>query len=267
MTNIEGLEIRTEGSGSDSILMVHGWPDTADLWDGQVEALRSQFRCVRLTLPGFDIDQPRRPAGLEEIAEILRVVIEKESPDRPVTLMLHDWGCVFGYHFAMKYPHLVSRVVGMDVGDANSEEHVKSLGIAAKLMTFAYQAWLALAWRIGGGIGDRMTRWMAWALGAPAAPERIGSSMNYPYDMMWMRSYGSFDALEPYRPSVPMLFFYGSEKPFQFFSQAWADSIERWPDSRVVRVTAGHWLMKDCPDEVNGVLLEWLGQEAAPETQ
>lgn len=247
--------------------MVHGWPDTADLWDEQVDALRSQFRCVRLTLPGFDIDQPRRPVGLEEMAEIFRAVIEKESPGRPVILMLHDWGCVFGYHFAMKFPHLVSRVIGMDVGDANSEEHTASLGVAAKLMIFAYQSWLALAWRIGGGIGDRMTRGMAWVLGAPASPKKIGSSMNYPYDMMWMHSYGSFEALEPYCPSVPMLFFYGSEKPLQFFSRAWADSIERWPDSRVVRVEAGHWLMKDRPDEVNGVLLGWLGNETPTETE
>lgn len=246
--------------------MVHGWPDTAALWDGQVEALQAQFRCVRLTLPGFDIGQPRRPVGLEEMAEVFRAVIEKESPGRPVILLLHDWGCVFGYHFAMKYPHLVSHVVGMDVGDANSEAHTASLGVMGKLMIFAYQSWLALAWRIGGGIGNAMTRVMARALGAPASPAKIGSSMNYPYDMMWMHSYGSFDALEPFSPSVPMLFFYGNKTPIRFFSSAWADSIERWPDSRVVRVEAGHWLMKDRPEEVNEILLEWLSAVSPSKT-
>lgn len=263
LANIEGLELRSEGIGPDVIFMVHGWPDTASLWDEQVEALSDRFRCVRITLPGFDIRQPRRPVGLEEMAEVLRGAIEKESPDRPVTLLLHDWGCVFGYHFAAKHPHLVSRVIGMDIGDANSEECRASLGITGAIMVFAYQFWLAVAWRIGGGLGDWMTRGMAWALGAPAVRESIGSSMNYPYDMMWFRSYGSFEALEPYRPSTPMLFFYGAKKPFQFFSEAWTDSIERWPDSRVVRVDAGHWLMKDRADEVNGILLEWLAKTAS----
>lgn len=83
MTHIEGLEVRSDGTGHDTIFMVHGWPDTAKLWDDQVEALRSKFRCVRLTLPGFDLDQPRRPVGLEEMAEIFRAVIEKESPGVP----------------------------------------------------------------------------------------------------------------------------------------------------------------------------------------
>ena len=39
--------------------MVHGWPDTYRLWDGQVEALKDRYRCVRFTLPGFDAAQPR----------------------------------------------------------------------------------------------------------------------------------------------------------------------------------------------------------------
>ena len=37
-----------------TLVFVHGWPDSASLWDGQVERLsREGYRCVCVTLPGF----------------------------------------------------------------------------------------------------------------------------------------------------------------------------------------------------------------------
>lgn len=264
MTMLEGLDVRVDGEGDETLLMLHGWPDTAELWEPQVEALRDAYRCVRLTLPGFDLGQPRRPTSLAAMTEIFRLVIERESGGRPVVLVLHDWGCVFGLHFAMKHPELVARVVAMDVGDAGSDEIRAELGVGGALMVFAYQSWLALAWRIGGGVGDWMTRAMAKLFGAPAAPQKIGSSMNYPYDMMWTRSFGSFQALETYTPTKPTLFFWGTRKPLQFFSQAWAARIEARADSKVVRVEAGHWLMRDDVEGVNRTLRSWLQDAAAP---
>jgi hypothetical protein len=47
-----------------------------------------------------------------------------------------------------------------------------SLNAKAKAMVFVYQIWLAMAWRIGGSIGDKMTKSMARALKCP----RIRSS-------------------------------------------------------------------------------------------
>ncbi|MFK7894450.1 MAG: alpha/beta fold hydrolase [Myxococcota bacterium] len=261
---LEGLRVQIDGTGDEMILMLHGWPDTGELWEDQVAALKGEYRCVRLTLPGFDLSAPRRPVSLDEMVGIFRSLIEKESPDRPVVLMMHDWGCVFGFHFAMQHPDLVSRVIGMDVGDANSDAHVASLGLAAKAMVFAYQSWLALAWRVGGRLGDAMTRGVAKLLGAPAAPESIGSSMNYPYDMVWMKSYGSLEHVEIEVPPMPTLFFWGSKKPFQFFSKTWASAIDARADSRVVRVEAGHWLMKEQCEQVNGIMKEWLSADALP---
>lgn len=258
MDELEGIAVEVEGEGDEVVLMVHGWPDTARLWDDQVETLRGDFRCVRLTLPGYDVGGSRRPTSVAGMTGILRALVDRESPRRPVVLLLHDWGCVFGLHFAMEHPDRVDRVVAMDVGDARSEDLRRELSLAGKAMVFAYQSWLALAWRIGGALGDRMTRWMAKLLGAPAAPEEIGSGMNYPYDMMWTGSYGGFADLETWQPTKPTLFFYGSRKPLQFFSQSWADAIEARDDSRVVRVEAGHWLMKEEGEVVNSALREWL---------
>ena len=37
---IKDVEVIVEGSGKESILMIHGWPDTASMWDLQVDAFK-----------------------------------------------------------------------------------------------------------------------------------------------------------------------------------------------------------------------------------
>ena len=112
----DGIEIHVEGDGAETVVMVHGWPDTYRLWDAQVAFLKSRYRCVRFTLPGFDVTKQRRGFSIDQIAEFLRQVVERVSPGRKVTLLLHDWGCAFGYQFYARFPELVARIVGVDIG-------------------------------------------------------------------------------------------------------------------------------------------------------
>ena len=60
MAQVDGIELHVDGEGAETIVMVHGWPDTYRLWDAQVAFLRSRYQCVRFTLPGFDIAKPRQ---------------------------------------------------------------------------------------------------------------------------------------------------------------------------------------------------------------
>src|SRR5205085_1001213 len=146
---------------------------------------------------------------LEEMIEMLRKIVEEASPGRPVILMLHDWGCAFGYQLAMRHPSLVSRIVGVDIGDAGTKAHLQSLTAKAKVMVLAYQLWLAAAWRIGGPIGDWMTRWMAGLLRAPSDRRLIDSRMDYPYYIRWAKAHGSYRGMVRFEPKVPMFFAYG----------------------------------------------------------
>ena len=54
---VQGIPIYVEGEGSETIVMVHGWPDTYRLWDDTVAHLKDRYRCVRFTLPGFDVNE------------------------------------------------------------------------------------------------------------------------------------------------------------------------------------------------------------------
>ena len=243
-----------EGAGPKTIVMIHGWPDTERLWDGQMPALTDRYRCVRFTLPGFDLTEPRRAYSLDEVLERIRSVVG----NRRVTLLLHDWGCLYGYQFAMRHPALVERIVGVDIGDAGSRAHLAQIGRRGKLMIVAYQMWLALAWKIGGRLGDAMTRAMAALLRCPTERKSIGEQMSYPYAVRWLGAAGGFKGLRAFKPEVPMLFIYAEKKPVMFHSRAWADEIAARPASRVVGMPTGHWVMVTRREPFNDVLRSWL---------
>ena len=252
---VAGVEVRVEGRGSHSIVMVHGWPDTYRLWDPQVAVFGERYRCVRFTLPGFD---ERRTPLLDELVETIRRVVEETCPGERVTLLVHDWGCVFGYQFALRHPQLVARVIGVDVGDAGSRGNLAELGIKGRLLVLTYQLWLATAWRIGGALGDRMARFAARILRCPVEPERIHAHMGYPYAMRWFGVAGGLRRARLFQPHVPMLYLYGEKKPFMFHSSAWARELASKPGSRVLGLPTGHWVMIGRRREFNQVVLSWL---------
>ena len=101
-----------EGQGEQTILMIHGWPDTLALWDAQVAALSRRYRCARFTLPGFaDTGAKAQAWSLNEITALIERIVEALNPGGPVILLVHDWGALFGYHFIMSHPQRVSRLI------------------------------------------------------------------------------------------------------------------------------------------------------------
>lgn len=257
---IDGIDVLVEGEGVDAIVMIHGWPDTYRVWDAQVAALKPRYRCVRFTLPGFDIAKPRRAYSLDETMLIVEHIVRQLSPKKPVVLMLHDWGCVFGYEFYMRHPQLVSRIVGVDIGDAQSPRHRKSLSMAARAMVVWYQTTLALAWKIGGKAGDAITRFMLRVLKAPSPPEYVSSAMNYPYYILWAGAHGSYRRLRPFAPQCPMLFIYGTRKPFLFHSPRWAAELAARPGSEVQAFDSDHWVMLGKAHGFNRAVMAWLAR-------
>ncbi len=263
---IQGIEIHVdgpaEGTPADTVVMLHGWPDTWRLWDRQVPALAPQRRCVRFTLPGFDLAGPRGAWTVDAIVSFVDQVIDATSPDAPVVLMLHDWGCIFGYEVAMRRPERVSRIVGVDIGDARSARHMRSLGPLAKAMIAGYQLFLAAAWRLGPTLGDPMTRWLAPRIGCKTDPATIDSRMNYPYDMAWTGSHGGL-RLRPFVPPCPYFYAYGAKKLFQFHSPEWEREIAVRPGCRTQAFATGHWVVRSDAVGFNAAVVAWLDATAA----
>jgi cis-3-alkyl-4-acyloxetan-2-one decarboxylase len=258
VVTVDGIEVLLDGDAEHTVVMIHGWPDTHRLWDSTVAHLKGRHRCVRFTLPGFDVAQPPRPTSMAQMTALFKAVVDRVSPDRPVTLLLHDWGCVFGYEFAARHPDRVARVVGVDIGDHNSGAYLRSLPAKAKFQVAFYQLWLALAWKLGGSLGDRMSRWMARAIGCRTDPARIGWRQNYPYAMQWFGTAGGFRGAARVDLPCPMLYVYGQRKLFMFHSPRWLEALAARAGCAVHALPTGHWVMAQQPDAFNRVVGEWL---------
>lgn len=261
---VDGVDVFIEGQGPQTMVMIHGWPDTHLLWDAQVAALSSDYRCVRFTLPGYDTAKPARPMSLDQIVAFIGAVLDAVSPGQAVVLMLHDWGCVFGYQFIARHPERVQRIIGVDIGDTNSGALARSLTLKAKLGVAFYQLWLALAWVLGrhlaAGLGTRMTRWMARTIGCRSDESRMGWQMNYPYYIQWTGAMGSYRGSMRFAPQVPMLYIFGRRKPFMFHSPQWLDQLNALPGCAVREFATGHWVMSHQPQAFNECVREWLAQ-------
>lgn len=236
----------------DTIVFVQGWPDDASLWDEAVAALGATYRCVRVNLPNYGGTVTARWGyGTEEIVEALVTLLREVGADRPVTLVLHDWGCYWGHAAHHRCPEVVARVAGLDVAP-----HYEP-GARALLGIVAYQWWLLGAFVVGGPVGNWMTRRSAKLLGAPADEARIDARMNYPYRNAWADILtGRIRRLtEGYWPRCPLLFVYGERKPIPFHSRAWVDHV-RSVGGEVVGLPCGHWVMRH--RSFIGVLTRWL---------
>jgi pimeloyl-ACP methyl ester carboxylesterase len=218
-----------------------------------------RHRCVRFTLPGFDAARGARALTLQQMVDHLAAIVDAASPAAPVTLVLHDWGAIYGYQYAMRHPQRVAGIVGIDIGDTGAGEFLRGLSWQAKAMMAGYQLWLALACKLPAALGDGMTRWMARALRAPSPQAAIRGHMNHPYVAFWG---GGFRGALRVKPACPMLFVYGTRKPFLFHAPAWAERIAAQPGSEVHALRAGHWVTVDRPDEFHALVDAWLARRA-----
>jgi pimeloyl-ACP methyl ester carboxylesterase len=197
------------------------------------------------------------------MVELIDAVLDAAAPQQPVTLLLHDWGCAFGYEYAARRPQRVDRIVGVDVGDHHSAELSRALGMRGRRMVFIYQVWLALAYQLGGRWGTRMTRWMAKRIRCRTALQKIGAQMGYPYAMRWFGTAGGFGELAPVGAlSCPFLYLYGERKAFMFHSPEWIAQLQSRPHCAVHAMPTGHWVMLDKPAQFAACVRAWL--EATP---
>lgn len=252
------LSFYIDGQGEQTILMIHGWPDTYRVWDEQVAAFSPYYRCVRVTLPNFDQQGARQAYRFDDVVEMINHVVDEVSPNKPVILLIHDWGCVFGYQFYRQYPQKVSHLISIDIGDALSKDHLKSLKVYQALMIATYQLNLAAAWFLPEAIGTPWTKLIAKGLQQPTPAEPVHRAMNYPYFQTWFKPIS--DPVKPFSivPDCPMLYVYAKRKPLMFQSKSWLTRVATKQGNQVLAMDTGHWVMREQPQAFNRLVLDWL---------
>lgn len=258
-TTIAGTEVFIEGTGQHTIVMLHGWPDTHESWRQQIDYFNSDYVCVSFTMPGFSRDDHSK-YSVRDVVEKIREIVDAVSPSDKVILLAHDWGCVFGYEYAMRYSDRVEKMIGMDVGDADTKDLQNSLSITQKLMIFTYQIILAIGFVCGKTVGTAIGKMMAKALQAKSNRENIHAGMSMPYAMRWFGVNGGLTNLLPVDPPFPFYYAYATRKPMMFHSPQWLQQLLQSPNNKVQPFDCGHWLMIDKADEFNASAKKWLSE-------
>ncbi|WP_340559566.1 SDR family oxidoreductase [Streptomyces sp. GSL17-111] len=87
-----------------TVVLVHGYPDSKEVWSLVAERLADRFHVVLYDVRGHGRSSAPRPLHggftLEKLTDDFLAVADAVSPDRPVHLVGHDWGSVQGWEFA-----------------------------------------------------------------------------------------------------------------------------------------------------------------------
>lgn len=115
--NSKPLHYQRLGSGSESIIFVHGLGGTKDYWTPLASALSLADRA---TLHLFDFEghglsptHPLSALSIESLAADLAGVfaVAGASASKPATLVAHSMGCLVSMRFALDNPGLVKKLV------------------------------------------------------------------------------------------------------------------------------------------------------------
>ncbi|MFJ8645221.1 SDR family oxidoreductase [Streptomyces sp. NPDC093546] len=115
MTSLDARErrIRTGGielcvaelgdASRPTVVLVHGYPDSKEVWSEVASRLADDFHVVLYDVRGHGRSSAPKPLRggftLEKLTDDFLAVVDAVSPDRPVHLVGHDWGSVQSWEF------------------------------------------------------------------------------------------------------------------------------------------------------------------------
>lgn len=101
---IELSVIELGDSDRPTVVLVHGYPDSKEVWADVAHRLKDRFHVVLYDVRGCGESTAPKPLRggftLEKLTDDFLAVADAVSPDAPVHLVGHDWGSVQGWEFA-----------------------------------------------------------------------------------------------------------------------------------------------------------------------
>ncbi|ULE32073.1 SDR family oxidoreductase [Mycobacterium sp. IDR2000157661] len=109
-----------------TLVLVHGWPDTHQLWNSVVPHLAERFRIVRFDDRGVGKSSvPKRVSAyrMARYADDFAAVIAAVSPGEPVHVLAHDWGSSAIWEYLVR-PEARERVASFTSISGPSADHL-----------------------------------------------------------------------------------------------------------------------------------------------
>lgn len=263
-----------EGLGA-PVLMVHGNPSWSFYYRNLVKALSGTKRCIVPDHIGMGLsDKPDDAAysyTLAQRIDDLDALISSLNLSEPLTLVVHDWGGMIGFGWAVRHPELVARIVILNTG-AFPLPKEKALPKRLKLTRTALGAFLVRGFNAFsfaatkmGCTRSKMSPEISLAYRAPydSWKNRI-ATLRFVQDIPLGPEDKGFDLVENIAANLhrfntlPALIAWGG-KDFVFdgaFLRQWRQYL---PQAKVhVMADAGHYILEDAAEEVVPLVADFI---------
>lgn len=273
------LHVAIAGTGP-PVILLHGFPENWQSWRRQVAPLVEAGYSVWMPdMRGYNLsDRPKRREDYHMrhlVADVAAIVSATGYPRAHV--VGHDWGGVVAWTFAGVYSLLLDRLVILNA--PHMQIYTEKVWRSTQLLRSAYVAFfqlpslpeLALSGRRFKAVRD-MFRHLPARKGAfcerdidayVSALSRAGAlTAALDYYRANLRSDGIAMARAA-RTDAQVLVIWGERDPALGINLL--DGLEKVaPRVRIHRIPdASHWVQNEAPDEVNRVLVDFLGPPAA----
>jgi pimeloyl-ACP methyl ester carboxylesterase len=274
---VNGVELAVvdEGSGP-AVLLLHGWPDSADLWRRQIpELVAAGYRVIAPDLRGFGASD--KPSGVaayrvrESVAD-MAALLRAAGIDR-ADVIAHDWGAAVAWLFATRHADATRRLVALSVGHPSTFGAPDADGRPP--LAHLRRQWYALLFQFA----DVAEQWLSaddWRcfralVGSAEDTDRYIADLSRPgaltAGLNWYRANSPLRAmlansrsLPPVAAHVGVLGVWSDGDQFlmeQQMTDSAAHVAGQWRYERVSG--AGHWMQLDEPHTVTRLVLDHLG--------
>ncbi|MEU9499145.1 SDR family oxidoreductase [Streptomyces sp. NPDC048196] len=261
-----------------TVVLVHGYPDSKEVWSEVARGLADRFHVVLYDVRGCGRSTAPRPLRggftLEKLTDDFLAVADAVSPDRPVHVVGHDWGSVQAWEFAT-VRRTEGRIASFTSMSGPSLDHfghwIKKRMVrptprrAAQLLNQGAKSWYVyllhtpvlpeLAWK--GPLGKRWPGILQRVEKVPAGDYPTASLPTDAAHGAWL--YRDNVRARLRRPRADAY----AHCPVQlitptgdaFLSQRLYDDLEQWAPQLVRRtLPAKHWVPRTRPDQ----LVSWI---------
>ncbi|MBO4253352.1 SDR family oxidoreductase [Streptomyces griseorubiginosus] len=269
-------------SGRPTVVLVHGYPDSKEVWSEVAPRLAERFHVVLYDVRGHGRSTAPRPLRggftLEKLTDDFLAVIDAVSPDRPVHVVGHDWGSVQSWEF-VTVRRTEGRIASFTSMSGPSLDHFGHW-IDGRLKRPTPR-------RVGQLLGQGAKSWYVYALHTPVLPElawrgplgkrwpRILERVekvpggDYPTSSLprdaahgaWLYRDNVRARLRRPRPDAH------AHAPVQlitplddaFLSERLYDDLDRWVPRLTRRtIPAKHWIPRTRPDQLTAWITEFV---------
>ncbi|MET9057447.1 SDR family oxidoreductase [Streptomyces antibioticus] len=268
--------------GRPTVVLVHGYPDSKEVWSQVAARLAGDFHVVLYDVRGHGASTAPKPLRggftLEKLTDDFLAVVDAVSPDRPVHLVGHDWGSVQSWEF-VTVARTKGRIASFTSMSGPSLDHFGHW-INSRLKRPTPR-------RIGQLLGQGAKSWYVYLLHTPVVPELAWRG---PLGKRWpgiLRRLENVPGGDYPTPSLPSDAAHGAwlyrdnvrsrlarprpdahaHVPVQlvtplgdaFLSERLYDELEQWVPRLTRRtIPAKHWVPRTRPDQLASWITEFV---------